>query len=88
MELLYLSSSVLQVWKRSGAWFFKGIPKYVLPEKKTGAAKYTASRLGQDVRGSIKSRPGTTRQYNTWSRGRTSHGIKMFKPLSNVIGHI
>ncbi|GAV03979.1 hypothetical protein RvY_14332-2 [Ramazzottius varieornatus] len=23
-----------EVWKKSGAWFFKGIPKYVVPEKK------------------------------------------------------
>lgn len=27
------STSFLQVWKRSGAWFFKGFPKQVLPQQ-------------------------------------------------------
>lgn len=31
----YLPSSFFwKMWKKSGAWFFKGLPKYVLPEKK------------------------------------------------------
>ena len=24
-----------QLWKRSGAWFFKGIPKHTIPNKNT-----------------------------------------------------
>lgn len=76
--LCKICSENREVWKRSGAWFFKGIPKYVLPEKKTGTSKYTGSRVGQDVRGSVKSRPGSTRQYNTWSRGRTGHGTSSY----------
>ncbi|VDI05098.1 rabphilin-3A [Mytilus galloprovincialis] len=65
--LCKICSENREVWKRSGAWFFKGIPKYILPEKKTGPSKYAVSRLGQETRGSVKSRPGSTRQYNTWS---------------------
>ncbi|XP_071181463.1 rabphilin-3A-like isoform X2 [Mytilus galloprovincialis] len=70
--LCKICSENREVWKRSGAWFFKGIPKYILPEKKTGPSKYAVSRLGQETRGSVKSRPGSTRQYNTWSTGRPS----------------
>ncbi|XP_039298032.1 rabphilin-3A [Nilaparvata lugens] len=46
-----------EMWKKSGAWFFKGLPKYVLPPKKNTniAGKYSLNR-----------RPGLEK--NNWSR--------------------
>ncbi|XP_020711675.2 rabphilin-3A isoform X2 [Athalia rosae] len=32
--LCRICSETREMWKKSGAWFFKGLPKYVLPEKK------------------------------------------------------
>lgn len=70
-----MSKKILkQVWKRSGAWFFKGIPKYVLPEKKLETSKLGGQKGHREMRGSMRSRPGSVRGYNTWSRGRASHG--------------
>ena len=46
------------MWKKSGAWFFKGLPKYTLPEKKTekyGMRKMT--RIGMEK--------------NNWSKSNT-----------------
>lgn len=32
--LCRICAETREMWKKSGAWFFKGLPKYVLPEKK------------------------------------------------------
>ncbi|XP_046586262.1 rabphilin-3A isoform X11 [Neodiprion lecontei] len=32
--LCRICSETREMWKKSGAWFFKGLPKYVLPDKK------------------------------------------------------
>lgn len=65
--LCKICSENREVWKRSGAWFFKGLPKYILPEKKTDNPKQTN---GKDLKSSQKGRTGSIRSYNTWSRGR------------------
>lgn len=71
--LCKICSEYREVWKRSGAWFFKGIPKYVIPEKKADISKHGGHKGQREMRGSLRSRPGSTRGYNTWSRGRASH---------------
>jgi len=35
------------MWKKSGAWFYRGLPKYILPEKKTN--RYNESRLAASL---------------------------------------
>ena len=67
--LLYM---YFQVWKRSGAWFFKGLPKYVIPEKKNEGSKHGGGpgKGKGDYRESPKGRTGSLRHYNNWSRGR------------------
>lgn len=32
--LCRICAETREMWKKSGAWFFKGMPKYILPEKK------------------------------------------------------
>ncbi|XP_060067821.1 rabphilin-3A-like isoform X3 [Ylistrum balloti] len=72
--LCKICSENREVWKRSGAWFFKGLPKYTIPEKKTmEATKVTTSKGRSESRGVHRGQPGSTRNYNTWSRGRGSH---------------
>ncbi|KAL8613189.1 hypothetical protein ACOMHN_042998 [Nucella lapillus] len=59
------------VWKRSGAWFFKGLPKYTLPEKKVEGPGKHLSRMRPQLRGSFRARPGSVRDSNyTWHRAR------------------
>ncbi|GFR91809.1 double C2-like domain-containing protein beta [Elysia marginata] len=53
---LTLSQDTILVWKRSGAWFFKSMPKYVLPEKKAEGGKYPM-RMRPSPHGSLKGRP-------------------------------
>nr|KAI8753413.1 rabphilin-3A [Biomphalaria glabrata] len=68
-----------RVWKRSGAWFFKGIPKYTLPEKKAESSKYPM-RMRPSPRGSVKGKPAgaaSPRDSYTWhkARGSASTGV-------------
>ncbi|BFZ18785.1 hypothetical protein BsWGS_21822 [Bradybaena similaris] len=72
--LCKICAETREVWKRSGAWFFKGIPKYVLPEKKTECGKYPM-RMRPSPRGSMKGRPAGTaspRDSYTWHKARGS----------------
>ncbi|GFO11356.1 Rab effector noc2 [Plakobranchus ocellatus] len=92
---LFLSVAVRlspsQVWKRSGAWFFKSMPKYILPEKKAEGGKYPM-RMRPSPHGSLKGRPtsamtsgiggsagggGSPRDAYTWhkARGSASTGV-------------
>nr|XP_020664712.1 rab effector Noc2 [Pogona vitticeps] len=70
-----ICSEQREVWKRSGAWFYKGLPKYILPLKNSsGSSSIRAPELhlrphpvevpALDVKG-----VGSSRTY-TWARGR------------------
>lgn len=40
----------MQMWKKSGAWFYRGMPNYIPPEKKgEGSCKYSRNRNGADA---------------------------------------
>ncbi|CAE1269120.1 RPH3A [Acanthosepion pharaonis] len=67
--LCKLCSESREVWKRSGAWFFKGIPKYTTPKQRMhDTGKFSSSPKNRmDNQGPRK---GSIRSYHTWSRGR------------------
>ncbi|XP_078729855.1 rabphilin-3A-like [Lampetra fluviatilis] len=80
--LCKICSEQREVWKRSGAWFFKGLPKYVLPPKTSGAGGRHDSRpvaaavLGRNPQGAARDQAASapdTRTY-TWVRGRVRMG--------------
>ncbi|KAM7068862.1 rab effector Noc2 isoform 2-T7 [Molossus nigricans] len=72
----YLGSSSVfckdcrKVWKRSGAWFYKGLPKYILPLKTPGRADDPHLRpLPVEPTEQALRSTETSRVY-TWARGR------------------
>lgn len=67
--LCKLCSESREVWKRSGAWFFKGIPKYTTPKQRMhDTGKFSSSPKNRmENQGPRK---GSIRSYHTWSRGR------------------
>jgi len=64
---------VFQLWKRSGAWFYKGLPRYIKPPPKKPvenssmriSAVSPASR-NSSIRSS--NTQGTRKTYSSWSR--------------------
>ncbi|XP_075709050.1 rab effector Noc2 isoform X2 [Rhinoderma darwinii] len=70
--LCKICSEQREVWKRSGAWFYKGIPKYILPLKTSNKTselhlRHTQAELQiQDVKTVV-----TNRTY-TWAKGRVA----------------
>uniref|UniRef100_A0A452TYP8 Rabphilin 3A like (without C2 domains) n=1 Tax=Ursus maritimus TaxID=29073 RepID=A0A452TYP8_URSMA len=59
-----------KVWKRSGAWFYKGLPKYILPLKTPGRADDPHFRPLPVEPTEQKPRSTETSRVYTWARGR------------------
>ncbi|XP_054565057.1 rab effector Noc2 isoform X2 [Eptesicus fuscus] len=72
----YLGSSSVfckdcrKVWKRSGAWFYKGLPKYILPLKTPGRADDPHLRPLPVEPAEQEPRSTETSRVYTWARGR------------------
>ncbi|XP_059721705.1 rab effector Noc2 isoform X2 [Haemorhous mexicanus] len=56
-----------KVWKRSGAWFYKGLPKYIVPLKSSSSSK-ALELQSQPWQGEPES-VGSGRSF-TWARGK------------------
>uniref|UniRef100_A0A2K6G704 Rabphilin 3A like (without C2 domains) n=1 Tax=Propithecus coquereli TaxID=379532 RepID=A0A2K6G704_PROCO len=59
-----------KVWKRSGAWFYKGLPKYILPLKTPGRAEDPHFRPLPVEPAEQEPRSTETSRVYTWARGR------------------
>nr|XP_045014431.1 rab effector Noc2 isoform X2 [Jaculus jaculus] len=59
-----------KVWKRSGAWFYKGLPKYILPLKTPGRADDPHFRPLPVEHLEPELRSAETSRVYTWARGR------------------
>ncbi|XP_054313131.1 rab effector Noc2 isoform X1 [Pongo pygmaeus] len=62
--------SLKGVWKRSGAWFYKGLPKYILPLKTPGRADDPHFRPLPTEPAEREPRSSETSRIYTWARGR------------------
>ncbi|XP_007485799.2 rab effector Noc2 isoform X1 [Monodelphis domestica] len=68
--LCKICSEQREVWKRSGAWFYKALPKYILPLKMAGPASEPHFRPPPlEPAASDPRSIGTSRSY-TWARGK------------------
>nr|KAF6458607.1 rabphilin 3A like (without C2 domains) [Rousettus aegyptiacus] len=59
-----------KVWKRSGAWFYKGLPKYILPLKTPGQTDDPHLRPLPVEPAEQEPRSTETSRVYTWARGR------------------
>ncbi|NWW50320.1 DOC2B protein, partial [Pedionomus torquatus] len=68
--LCKICSEQREVWKRSGAWFYKGLPKYITPLKSSSKASELHSQpwLSEPAVPEAES-VGTSRSF-TWARGK------------------
>ncbi|XP_071945819.1 rabphilin-3A-like isoform X3 [Antedon mediterranea] len=74
--LCKICSENRELWKKSGAWFFKAIPKYVIPEKRQDTDKYQAmgpSRTAATLRNRQQRTAGRSRPaYHSESESESS----------------
>ncbi|KAM6164668.1 rab effector Noc2 [Rhynchocyon petersi] len=68
--LCKICSEQREVWKRSGAWFYKGLPKYILPLKTPGRADDPHIRPLPVGPANPEPRSTETTHIYTWARGR------------------
>ncbi|XP_077605837.1 rab effector Noc2 isoform X1 [Crocuta crocuta] len=68
--LCKICSEQREVWKRSGAWFYRGLPKYILPLKTPGRADDPHFRPLPMEPTEQKPRSTETSRIYTWARGR------------------
>ncbi|XP_060039863.1 rab effector Noc2 isoform X3 [Erinaceus europaeus] len=68
--LCKICSEQREVWKRSGAWFYKGLPKYILPLKTPGQADDPHLRPQPLEPTQQEPRSTETSRVYTWARGR------------------
>ncbi|NXK86672.1 DOC2B protein, partial [Formicarius rufipectus] len=66
--LCKICSEQREVWKRSGAWFYKGLPKYIRPLKSSSKALELHSQPWQSEP-AVPESVGTSRSF-TWARGK------------------
>lgn len=59
-----------QVWKRSGAWFYKGLPKYITPLKSSSRAGEVPSQPWQSEAAVLEAGSVGTGRSFTWARGK------------------
>uniref|UniRef100_A0A2K5E1X3 Rabphilin 3A like (without C2 domains) n=1 Tax=Aotus nancymaae TaxID=37293 RepID=A0A2K5E1X3_AOTNA len=59
-----------KVWKRSGAWFYKGLPKYILPLKTPGRADDPHLQPLPVEPAERETRSSESSRVYTWARGR------------------
>ncbi|XP_017366067.1 rab effector Noc2 isoform X2 [Cebus imitator] len=68
--LCKICSEQREVWKRSGAWFYKGLPKYILPLKTPGRADDPHLRPLPVELAERETRSSESSRVYTWARGR------------------
>uniref|UniRef100_A0A8B9XLB1 Rab effector Noc2 n=1 Tax=Bos mutus grunniens TaxID=30521 RepID=A0A8B9XLB1_BOSMU len=68
--LCKICSEQREVWKRSGAWFYKGIPKFILPLKIPGQADHPSFRPLPVEPAEQEPRSTETSRVYTWARWR------------------
>ncbi|EOB06973.1 Double C2-like domain-containing protein beta, partial [Anas platyrhynchos] len=70
--LCKICSEQREVWKRSGAWFYKGLPKYITPLKSSSKPTEVHSQPRQSEPAVSEAEGvGTSRSF-TWARGKAT----------------
>ncbi|NXI99460.1 RP3A protein, partial [Psophia crepitans] len=72
--LCKICSEQREVWKRSGAWFYKGLPKYITPLRSSSKSSELPSQPWQNEPAVPEAESvGTSRSF-TWARGKAPIG--------------
>ncbi|NWY59014.1 RPH3L protein, partial [Chionis minor] len=68
--LCKICSEQREVWKRSGAWFYKGLPKYITPLKSSSKSSELHSQPWLSEPAMVEAESVVTSRSFTWARGK------------------
>ncbi|XP_014731985.1 PREDICTED: rab effector Noc2 isoform X2 [Sturnus vulgaris] len=68
--LCKICSEQREVWKRSGAWFYKGLPKYITPLKSSSSSSKPLELQPQPWQGEVEPQSVSSSHSFTWARGK------------------
>ncbi|XP_074968897.1 rab effector Noc2 isoform X4 [Phalacrocorax aristotelis] len=68
--LCKICSEQREVWKRSGAWFYKGLPKYIMPLKSSSKPNELSSQPRQSEPAVPEAESVRTSRSFTWAKGK------------------
>ncbi|NXP50894.1 RP3A protein, partial [Heliornis fulica] len=79
--LCKICSEQREVWKRSGAWFYKGLPKYITPLKSSSKPSELPAPPWQSEPAVPEAESVSTSRSFTWARGKdTSNWVRNAHP--------
>ncbi|NXD41461.1 RP3A protein, partial [Copsychus sechellarum] len=67
--LCKICSEQREVWKRSGAWFYRGLPKYITPLKSSSSSSKPLELQPQPWQGEVPESVSSSHSF-TWARGK------------------
>jgi hypothetical protein len=81
--LCLICAETREIWKKSGAWFFKSIPKYILPSEKPANYRQGGSKILRNAKGAHREDDSSSdEERKVWSKihrrnssTESTHGI-------------
>ncbi|NWY65313.1 DOC2B protein, partial [Erithacus rubecula] len=84
--LCKICSEQREVWKRSGAWFYRGLPKYITPLKSSSKAQELQPQPWQ---GEVQEPESSSSHSFTWARGKAvAEGLGFLPGSFHGLQHI
>ncbi|XP_064214519.1 rabphilin-3A isoform X1 [Tribolium castaneum] len=67
--LCMICAETREIWKKSGAWFFKSIPKYILPAEKNQNYRHSLGKIGRNSKGNYRDEDSSSdEERKIWTR--------------------
>ncbi|CAH1164805.1 unnamed protein product [Phaedon cochleariae] len=85
--LCMICAETREIWKKSGAWFFKSIPKYILPAETPRFSRTRSVRISRRYREDDSSSEDEKRSWNRRQRRNSgtesTHGVSDQEPVNH-----
>ncbi|CAH0549373.1 unnamed protein product [Brassicogethes aeneus] len=66
--LCMICSETREIWKKSGAWFFKSLPKYILPSENASFTRHRPTRLSKNSRNIKEEDSSSDEDKRVWNK--------------------
>lgn len=71
--LCMICAETREIWKKSGAWFFKSLPKYILPTETHSFGKHRSIRMSRGGKGHREEDSSSDEERRMWNKVQRRH---------------